>query len=158
EAPAEEEVAAEPASPQPERRGFFSRLFRRDDGGTGASGRAAASPEAEPVKASAPGPEPAPERPVAREFRVAESPEPMETGPRGAADPAELAAALALVEQGRFAEAMPDLRAMAAQGDHVAQFHVASLYHQGLGVDRDVRSAARWYRAAAEQGHADAQY
>ena len=46
----------------------------------------------------------------------------------------------------------------AASGDRVAQYHVATLYAQGIGVSRDPAEAARWYRRAAEQGLNEAQY
>ena len=32
------------------------------------------------------------------------------------------------------------------------------MYYNGVGVARDYAEAAKWYRKAAEQGHADAQY
>lgn len=38
-----------------------------------------------------------------------------------------------------------------------AQYELASLYEQGLGIERDLKQAARWYRRAAEQGYAEAQ-
>jgi TPR repeat protein len=39
-----------------------------------------------------------------------------------------------------------------------AQFRLATLYAEGRGIPQDDAAAARWYRAAAEQGHAEAQY
>jgi len=38
------------------------------------------------------------------------------------------------------------------------QYCLGECYECGLGVERDVREAAAWYRKAAEQGHAHAQY
>jgi TPR repeat protein len=43
-------------------------------------------------------------------------------------------------------------------GDRIAQYHVGTLYAQGIGVLRDPAEAARWYRRAAEQGLNEAQY
>ncbi len=37
------------------------------------------------------------------------------------------------------------------------QFNLGSMYDKGEGVPQDYKEAARWYRAAAEQGHANAQ-
>jgi TPR repeat protein len=42
-------------------------------------------------------------------------------------------------------------------GDPNAQYHLARLYLDGTGVDRDPRQAARWFNLAAEKGHHPAQ-
>jgi len=47
---------------------------------------------------------------------------------------------------------MKDLRRLADQGDAQAQ------YNLGLGVAQDYQEAVRWYRLAAEQGHASGQF
>ena len=39
-----------------------------------------------------------------------------------------------------------------------AQLRIAAAYQHGKGVSRDESEAARWYRKAADQGHAEAQY
>ena len=39
-----------------------------------------------------------------------------------------------------------------------AQFNLGVMYYKGLGVPQDDAEAMRWFRRAAEQGHADAQY
>lgn len=41
---------------------------------------------------------------------------------------------------------------------HRAQHNLGNIYHYGQGLARDHREAARWYRAAADKGHAIAQY
>lgn len=46
----------------------------------------------------------------------------------------------------------------AETGDRTAQYHVGTLYAQGLGVPRDFAEAVRWYRRAAERGLNEAQY
>jgi len=47
--------------------------------------------------------------------------------------------------------------AKATAGDAQAQWQVASAYDSGRGTQRDGAAAKRWYRAAAEQGYAEAQ-
>ncbi|MCY3757517.1 MAG: tetratricopeptide repeat protein [Acidobacteria bacterium] len=46
----------------------------------------------------------------------------------------------------------------AQQGDPGAQYALGDMYSTGEGVPRDVRKAVKWYRKAAEQGHASAQF
>jgi TPR repeat protein len=46
----------------------------------------------------------------------------------------------------------------AQQGDANAQFNLALLYENGVGIPRDARSAVYWYTKAAQQGHVNAQY
>ena len=53
---------------------------------------------------------------------------------------------------------VPELQALAAQGDASAQFNLGRLHVTGTGVPQDDATAARWYRRAAEQGHAGAQH
>ena len=54
-----------------------------------------------------------------------------------------------------------ELRQAAEQGDAGAQYQLARCYREGLGVEMDMkqnlREAAKWYRKAAGQGHAQAQ-
>ena len=38
-----------------------------------------------------------------------------------------------------------------------AQFNLGLMYDKGEGVPQDDAEAVRWYRLAAEQGHAEAQ-
>jgi len=57
-----------------------------------------------------------------------------------------------------YATAMRALQPLAEVGDVVAQFYVGSMYEDALGVDKDYRKAAFWYRKAADQGHAGAQH
>ncbi len=44
----------------------------------------------------------------------------------------------------------------AAQGNAEAQFYLAKMYLDGDGVDKDESEALKWFRKAAEQGHAGA--
>ena len=87
---------------------------------------------------------------------------------------ASLAAALALAapataaadyEAGQKAYAaadykrtMSEWRPLAETGDARAQVGVARMYELGQGVSEDPVEAIRWYRMAAEQGHAGAQF
>jgi len=40
----------------------------------------------------------------------------------------------------------------------IAQSKLGEMYQLGYGVPKDDKTAVKWYRLAAEQGHADAQY
>ena len=53
---------------------------------------------------------------------------------------------------------LAQLRALAEQGNAVAQYNLGFRYANGDGVPQDNAEAERWYRLAAYQGHADAQY
>jgi TPR repeat protein len=57
-----------------------------------------------------------------------------------------------------YAEAYRQWKTAAEAGDSEAQFDLAVLYAQGLGVSRDLGIAMRWYRSAAEKGNAQAQF
>lgn len=48
-------------------------------------------------------------------------------------------------------------RKAAEQGNPAAEIHLADLYRNGQGVERDKDQAANWYRKAAEQGDPGAQ-
>ncbi len=50
------------------------------------------------------------------------------------------------------------LRTAAAAGDGDAMFEIGRRYTDGIGVDRNLETAALWYTSAAEGGHAPAQY
>lgn len=59
--------------------------------------------------------------------------------------------------RGNFLHALSELRGPAAAGDPVAAYHLAVMYHHGLGVPADFAKALALYRSAAEQNHVDAQ-
>ncbi len=65
---------------------------------------------------------------------------------------------LAAYNRGDYATAQADWRPLAEQGDASAQVSLGALYYGGLGVPRDQRQAANWYRKAAAQGQRDAQF
>ncbi|WP_417513282.1 tetratricopeptide repeat protein [Minwuia sp.] len=57
---------------------------------------------------------------------------------------------------GDYAGAVRIWKALAAEGDVVAQRNLGLMYQRGRGVKRDLGEAARWYRKAADQGDAGA--
>ena len=56
------------------------------------------------------------------------------------------------------AQALADLRASAEAGEAAAQLILGGMYVTGVGVPQDDAEAVVWYRRAAEQGDAAAQY
>ena len=54
-------------------------------------------------------------------------------------------------------EAVKFHRLYAEQGVVNAQFRLAQMYYEGLGVAQDYKEALKWYRLAAVQGDAEAQ-
>jgi len=69
----------------------------------------------------------------------------------------ELEDATAARERGDHAAALRLLRPLADKGDAVAQHNLGVGYFKGEGVTRDNQEAEKWFRLAAEQGHAGAQ-
>ena len=51
-----------------------------------------------------------------------------------------------------------ETKAAAEQGDAVAQNNLGYMYDNGYGVPENDAEAIKWYRKAADQGHANAQY
>ena len=56
------------------------------------------------------------------------------------------------------AEALKWLRKAADQGEPHAQYNLAAMYVQGLGVSKDEVEAAKWMQKAADQGLAAGQF
>jgi TPR repeat protein len=56
------------------------------------------------------------------------------------------------------AEELELLKSGAEQGDADAQSNLGDMYDNGDCVPQDFVEAMRWYRLAADQGHASAQY
>lgn len=65
----------------------------------------------------------------------------------------DLASGIAAFEAKEFRRAMQLLSPLADQGEPEAQFRVAIMYQNGLGVVRNEPNAIHWMRAAAEQEH-----
>ena len=65
---------------------------------------------------------------------------------------------LTAYESGDYATALRSWKPLANQGYADAQYHLGSLYDNGIGVPQNHKTALKWYRLAAEQGDADAQF
>ncbi len=61
-------------------------------------------------------------------------------------------------DRGEHKKAVELWTPLAEQGDRFAQFSLATLYHEGKGLEQDNVKATHWFRAAAEQGLAPAQF
>ena len=64
----------------------------------------------------------------------------------------------AFYDNRKYEECLPLYLKLAECGDAFGQNRLADMYDRGLGVPRDYEEAAKWYRFAAEQGVAEAQY
>ncbi|MCG8512247.1 MAG: sel1 repeat family protein [Rhodospirillales bacterium] len=70
---------------------------------------------------------------------------------------ADYAAGIAAYRNGDYKEARLNFEPEAKAGDSRAQLGLGLIHHKGLGVQRNLEEAAKWYRMAAEQGNAAAQ-
>ena len=61
---------------------------------------------------------------------------------------------------GQDPDRIAEIRRLAEQGDTEAQGRLGAIYaySQGVGVPQDDAEAVRWFRLAADQGQADAQF
>ncbi|MSO88389.1 MAG: hypothetical protein EXQ89_00160 [Rhodospirillaceae bacterium] len=66
--------------------------------------------------------------------------------------------AVAAYDRGDYALAMREFLPMALAGVPQARFDLGLMHATGRGVPRDISYAAMWYRLAADQGFAPAQY
>ena len=64
-----------------------------------------------------------------------------------------LTSGLAAFEAKNYLDAFKLLKPIADQGDAEAQCIVANMYHLGLGLERDVLEAVKWYKKSADQGY-----
>ena len=62
--------------------------------------------------------------------------------------------AVAAYQRGDYATAYALTRPLADEGVARAQFNLGVMYAKGQGVAQDYAEAAKWYRLAADQGHA----
>ena len=60
-------------------------------------------------------------------------------------------------ESGDYAMAAIRWEPLAAEGDALAQFNLALMYHRGLGVQQNEAMAVSWYHKSAENGYSKAQ-
>jgi uncharacterized protein len=65
---------------------------------------------------------------------------------------------LAAYNERFYAKAAELWQPLAEKGDAAAQYHLAILYADGKGVEKNDATAFKWFLRAAEQGHAIAQY
>ena len=75
-------------------------------------------------------------------------------------DDGDVWAFLALAQHlaGRHADARNANAQAIALGSTEAFWVTGLIFHHGVGIDHDLAEAERWYRRAAERGHADAQF
>jgi TPR repeat protein len=64
---------------------------------------------------------------------------------------------LLAAEAGDYQTAVQKWEPLAKQGDALAQFNLALLYHSGSGVEADEQKALSWYHKAADNGYYYAQ-
>jgi hypothetical protein len=64
---------------------------------------------------------------------------------------------LLAAETGDYQTALQKWEPLAKQGDPLAQFNLALLYHSGAGVEVDEQKAVSWYHKAADNGYYYAQ-
>jgi uncharacterized protein len=66
---------------------------------------------------------------------------------------------MAAYRRGEGKAALVQLKPLAKRGEAEAQYYLGRLYYyEELGVRRNYQTSAQWFRRAAEQGHAAAQY
>ena len=66
-------------------------------------------------------------------------------------------AGVAAAQAGDYRRALQEWKPLAEAGKRDAQFNLGLLYENGLGVPKDAKTAARWYRRAAKQDDREAQ-
>jgi TPR repeat protein len=64
---------------------------------------------------------------------------------------------LLAAKAGDYNTAVMKWQPLARQGDAMAQFNLALMYHRGLGVGIDEARAVAWYKMSAENGYIKAQ-
>ena len=60
---------------------------------------------------------------------------------------------LTAYESGDYATALREWKPLAEQGDAFAQYNIGLMYEIGDGVPQDDKTAVKWFRLAADQGH-----
>ena len=59
---------------------------------------------------------------------------------------------------GDYASALREWVPLAEQGNVKAQYQLGLMYDEGQGVPKDHKTAMKWYKLAADQGHEGAQH
>ena len=75
-----------------------------------------------------------------------------------AACAADFSAGVEAYARGDYEDAFEQWQVLARQGDSRAQYRLAQMFADGVGVREDDRAALHWYRQAAEQGSVVARY
>ena len=60
-------------------------------------------------------------------------------------------------EDKNYGETLTLLKPIAEKGHSEAQCIIGNLYHLGLGVERNIQEAIKWYRKSAQQGYSIAE-
>ena len=60
-------------------------------------------------------------------------------------------------ETGNYETALRDWETLAKEGNSSAQFNLGQIYLRGQGVPQNYKTAIKWFRLAAKQGHPRAQ-
>lgn len=71
---------------------------------------------------------------------------------------ADVLSAAKAYRAGNYAVALAEFRALADEGQPLAEFALGLMYAEGAGVTKDYTEAIAWYRRAAESGFAQGQY
>ncbi len=71
---------------------------------------------------------------------------------------ADIKTAQQAYKQKDYATALKESTPLAEQGSPEAQLLLGRMFLMGQGVSRDLDKAAKWFRASADQGNADAQF
>ena len=61
-------------------------------------------------------------------------------------------------DKGQYKKALMLWKPLANNGDLISQNFLGIQYYLGLGIERNLELAKKWYEVAASQGFADAQY
>ncbi len=56
-------------------------------------------------------------------------------------------------ENKNYSETLALLKPLAEQGNAEAQCIIGNLYHLGLGIEKDIKQAIKWYSKSAQQGY-----
>ena len=78
-------------------------------------------------------------------------------GSAGVSWGADFQKGLAAAQSGDYATALREWQPLAEQGYADAQYNLGWMYDNGQGVPQNDKTAVKWYRLAAEQGHTLAQ-
>jgi TPR repeat protein len=56
-------------------------------------------------------------------------------------------------ENQNYSETLLLLKPLAEQGNSEAQCIIGNLYHLGLGIEKDIKQAIKWYSKSAQQAY-----